>query len=266
MRPAPRRPSGPRVFASLCLPLLALACASPPRWISTLPEVGEPGVSLEELHGTYVRTVESRYSVADRSVGWQGREWIEVGESQPNAYAKIHLYAEHTRTHARQVAYVEKGTVEIRGSWVLLRPASAHKREWREARSGSGPLSLPGAEPGDGWRSLSVPPLVHHYDARERSLTPATFERFGELFEHGIHEGCASPFDTRHPAFRAATEQYNHKVFHRHGYFRAATPLDQAPRKRNVLSPMRSRSPSWSALGRSRRLWLRYVGAPVDRS
>ena len=260
MRAASPRSAGPFLL------LMLGGCFGGPQWIHRLPGSGRPTMPLEELRGTYVRTVESRYSAANRSVGWQGREWLEIGNGQANHYVKLHLFVEQNAQRARRVAYREAGTIQMDGSWVLLRPTEAglFRAEIAVTRDAPAlPLPNPAAvrlEP------ISTRPLLYFFDAREGSLTPATFERFGQTFEHGIFEGCREPFETVGPAFRAATQQYNHKVFHRHGYFRVPPTPDQTPRNRNVLFPSRRTSPSWSARGRSSLRLFRYVGAPVLRS
>ena len=228
-------------LTSLCVGLCA--CFGGPAWIHSLPKRSPADFRIAELSGTYVRTVESRYSAGNRAVGWQGREWLELGNGKPNAYVKVHLYVEQSGTRVRQIVYRETGTIEIGAQWVLLTPAYAGLYRREGTADAAHVVPLPNAADVR-LQPVTPGPLVYFYNARELSLTPAAFERFGKVFEHGIHEGCGQPYETLSPPFRAAALQYNHKVFHRHGYFRVRDNDTQAPRNRNVLLPIRSTSPS----------------------
>lgn len=234
-------------FCAIALAAI-LGCSSIPGWVHTLPAKSSDGTQELPTAGTYIRAAESRYSVANKVASTEAREWLEIGTHGVQTYTKVHLYSERTRTRLRRVAYKETGTIQAAGAWLLFSPTSAIVfREEKPASESPRRLPLPApdkAQPNaEGTAQLSIQPLLYHYDAVNMVITPAVFERYGEIFEHGIYEGCQQPHQAVGKKFETLYDQYNQKVFHRHGYFRSKGE-DQAPRKRNVLRPMRSKSPS----------------------
>ncbi len=259
--------SAPRVLStSLLLSFLPLisgtiltGCSSHPGLVFRLPAstAGSNGTKSTDagdlrsvLPGTWIRLVESRYSVVNPEIYWKGREWIEIslqgdGDRPAFAYEKTHLYAEYYRGELRRVAYREAGVLRVQAPWLLFEPGKARvlreKRavspEEKKAFDSSRRILLPDLDAPDAGGDVkdASPRALRFYYNRESKgtaeqgtlrnlnfLTPLTYERFGTVFEHGIYEGCLQACDPQSRVFRAALRRYNVNSFHRHGYEKKA--------------------------------------------
>ena len=184
-----------------------------------------------------MRRVESRHRLMTRGLFWRAREWIEVGDKAPNSYRKVHLYAEYYEPGQvyRRVAYREEGFININGEWVILEPTiseiyrgSTSVASGKDSPGSSKDVSLPRLDGLVFETKSGVKPLVYYFENEKSVLTPVIFERFGELYEHGLYEGCAEPYQSNTPAFRATLDVYNIKAFHSHGYYRERAKPDEA--------------------------------------
>lgn len=211
-----------KIFQTLILILLCAHCSSHPGWIRELPGTSFSSQAPSKLIGLWERKVRSRYSVANKEIFWQGREWIEIGKSSRNSYEKYHLYADFFKGIYQEIAYAESGLIKIKGRWILFQTEKS--KLFRNKRKKDAKISSPSQIRLPDYKSTAYkeirksPPLLFLADKDFFTLTPLTYERFGTWFEHGIHEGFAEAYDYRSDTFKAVFEKYNSKTFHEHSY------------------------------------------------
>lgn len=219
-----------RALALVFLAFSFFSCAPQPQWIRRLPVGAEirPGTraATEVLRpGLWVRPVTSRYSIIYDGVAWRGSEALAIKANGPGfTYQKMHRYVEWREEEYARIVYQEEGEIRTALPWVLFQPRRAalfrrsDKLASRPDRGKSAEIQIPDD------RSLPLTPvappapLLYFLGADGRTLTPLTFERFGEWYEHGIYEGCDRPFDSDSSSFLRRYTFYTEKVEQRHRY------------------------------------------------
>ena len=204
-----------------------VSCFSTPDWIHRLPRADElipsdaesgssaeselnPGllsVSPENLVGTYLRPVSSRYSVADSHSLSSSTQLLKIENDNGNLiFYRIHTYEEWVRGKAFRNIYGEKGTVELKGPWVLFRSRFVYHSSQgpvlmdheESDRKCIQPMSVDMALKKLDIRKKMVErkPLLYFFNAGDSSITPLAFEEEGKVFRFGFYEQLMGPYDT----------------------------------------------------------------------
>lgn len=227
-----------RIGALLSLYAAILSCSPHPQWIRRLPlKTGPVADALRP--GIWIRPVTSRYSILYDRVSWQGMEKVEITTGHRGfSYQKIHDYIEWREGHFAVILYREEGELELALPWVLFRPKKAVQfrrsgeqlpnsfhgsKSNNSSERGTSPEILLEIRLADNrshtFTPVSLPPpLLYFLGSKGRTLTPLTFERFGEWHEHGIFEGCDRPFDSSSSSFRRRYTYYTEKTTQTHRY------------------------------------------------
>ncbi|MCB1169758.1 MAG: hypothetical protein KDK25_05460 [Leptospiraceae bacterium] len=211
-----------------------LQCFSTPDWIHRLPE--EEIVSAENYPsiepGTYIRPVSSRYDVADpHSLSSSTQEIRILKEGAKLVFYRIHTYEEWVRGEAYRSIYGEKGQVEQKGPWVLLRPRFVYRTEQGPVRlehETSGRRCVQPMDISEAVHRLNIrkkiiegePLLYFHSD--EGALIPMAFEEEGQIFRFGFYEQLSAPYDTG-PLLESTGEELTLMAMDSHGYFPAGS-------------------------------------------
>lgn len=226
-----------------------IGCFSTPGWIHRLPsaqdlyeahcpELNCPNVSLSDfagngelqpLAGDFERPVSTRYSVADLHSLSSGTHMIRiVGDGKNQTYYKIHTYEEWVRGRALRSIYGERGVVERKGPWVLLRPRFVYSRQQGPLKMDSEeslrrciePLSIEMAIKRLDTRKKIVErdPLLYFFNQSDRSLSPMAYEEDGKIYRYGFYEQLMRPYD-QGAMFAETHEDFTLQIQNPHSYF-----------------------------------------------
>ena len=206
-------------LTALAAVTMGMSSCSPPRWIHELPQDNiQNRITQNELNGIWIRPVSSPYSIADSSSAVSALEKIEISE---NHYSKIHLYSEHVHGLKKIEIYSEKGTIALKGPWLLLTPErSEYFVKEDKNTENSAPPELPVPEKYQLKKKKNQKPLLYYIDRDNLILTPLALERMGRIYESGVYEGSTIPFDAESSSFLKAVYIYNNKRYHKHGYIK----------------------------------------------
>ena len=209
----------------ICSTLFLGACFNPPRWVYSVPPRAVPAESEPDLTGFWHRKVSRRFPIGRSDYLWKGREWIAIPEN--GTYKKFHVYVESVEGRLRKILYKETGKIQVRGRWVLFQVESALLSDTKKLKANSKSkvkqaeqLFIPGFTQVKNWKKVNVKALLYHLDDASDALVPASFERFGTVYEHGIHEGAREPYDNTSHEFQKVLNVYLNKKPQPHAYYR----------------------------------------------
>lgn len=218
----------------LILPFFLLHCFSTPDWIHKLPEgdFAEVQESPSLPPGIYIRPVSSRYDVADpHSLSSSSQEIHIVQEGSRTVFYRIHTYEEWVRGEAYRSVHGEKGEVEQKGPWVLLRPRFVYRTEQGPVRMEHEKSTRRCVQP------LDISDVKHRLDTRKKivqgepllyfhsakgALIPMAFEEEGRIYRFGFYEQLSEPYDTG-PLLQSTGEALTLMAMDSHGYFPAGS-------------------------------------------